>query len=652
MKKILFLPLILWLVSSCNSSDELVVYSPDKHITFNVKTDETLSYSVRYNFKELLDRSDIGFSFRNAPYLGKDVEVVNISTREVDETWTPVLKRYDSIRNHYNEMIIELREKKFPGRKFNLEALAYNDGVAFRIHFLPADQTFLNTIMDEHTEFRFVNDPDCWAVDYKSFDSHQESEFVKMKVSDLTNEMYTGLPLTLRFKEKLYGAITEADLTNYAGMYLTPLEKDEQNGVEVQLAPRDGEERAGAKVLFKGTHQTPWRVLMLSETPGGLIESEIIQNLNEPCAMEDTDWIKPGVSAWDHWWSGEVKMEQEVILDYIDLAAEMKWEYMLIDWQWYGQFNLPEADITRPAPQLNMQEILEYAKSKDVRCWLWLYWTDVDKADFDAACQLYHDWGIAGVKIDFMARDDQEMVNWYHKIVKTAADHQLMVDFHGAYKPTGWRRTYPNLVTREGVMGNEYNKWSYRVTPDHNCTLPFTRMLAGPMDFTPGGFLNCNPDQFRTGVPARVQGTRAQTLAQFVVYDSPFLVACDHPDHYKGQAGSEFIADISSVWDDTKVLNGEIGEYITMARKTHDTWYIGAMTNSNGRSLSIKLDFLDENTKYELLGFEDSEQTEMDAAVVEKVETMVSRNDMVQIDMVPGGGYAARIKPVGSDTSL
>ena len=186
---------------------------------------------------------------------------------------------------------------------------------------------------------------------------------------------------------------------------------------------------------------------------------------------------------------------------------------------------------------------------------------------------MYKKWGAAGVKIDFMDRDDQEMVNWYHRIVTTAAKHELMVDFHGAYKPTGWRRTYPNLMTREGVMGNEYNKWSYRVTPEHICTLPFTRMLAGPMDYTPGGFLNRMPDKFRNGTPANVLGSRANTLAQFVVFDSPYTVACDHPDNYKGQIGVDFLKKVKTVWDDTKVLNGAVGEYITTARRSVITSY-------------------------------------------------------------------------------
>jgi len=319
---------------------------------------------------------------------------------------------------------------------------------------------------------------------------------------------------------------------------------------------------------------------------------------------------------------------------------------MLIDAQWYGQSNEPDADITTVAPQLNMEEILACAKEKDVKCWLWLHWTDVERADFDAACALYNDWGIAGVKIDYMARDDQQMVNWYHDVVKTAADHQLMVNFHGAYKPTGWRRTYPNLVTREGVLGNEYNKWSYRVTPEHDCTLPYTRMLAGPMDYTPGGFLNANKGEFRPQSPTMVQGTRAHELAKFVIFDSPYLVACDHPDHYKGQAGREFLQEVVSVWDDTKVLNGKIGEYITMARRDGDRWFLASMTNSMSRTIEVKFDFLEEDITYALKGYSDSDATLGNATIAEKHTTKVLPGDEISIKMVPGGGYAALLVPV------
>jgi alpha-glucosidase len=635
------------LLFSCTSKpNELQLESPDGKIVCSVNSGSELSYTVSYKHHPLITNSSIGFTFANAPDLGKNLELVSSEIIKVNEDWEPVLKRYESIKNAYHQLSIELKEKQFPGRKIVVELRAYNEGVAFRSTLFTKDPDFENNILEEKTEFTFPSDPLCWAVDYKAFDSHQESEFVEMHMSEISPEMFTGLPLTFKLNEKVYGAITEAALVDYAGMYLSPQQSHEGVRLVTQLAPRHGQDRKGTKVSYKAKKTTPWRVIMLAESPGELVESELIQNLNEPCAIEDPSWIKPGVSAWDHWWSGEVKMEQEVIYEYISLASEMGWEYMLIDWQWYGQFNTPQSDITTVAPQLDMPAILKYAEERGVRCWLWLYWTDVNKADFDAACKLYHDWGIAGVKIDFMARDDQEMVNWYHDVVRTAAKHQLMVDFHGAYKPTGWRRTYPNLVTREGVMGNEYNKWSYRVTPDHDCVIPFTRMLAGPMDYTPGGFLNANPETFKTGVPAMVQGTRTHELAKFVIYDSPFMVACDHPMHYKEQVGRGFLQEVPAVWDDTKVLHGVIGEYIAMARRSGEKWFLAAMTNSEARTLQVKLDFLPAGTNYELVSFEDAGKSISDPGYALKNAVSVSSGELLTLKMVPGGGYAAFLVPV------
>ncbi len=627
------------------NAENFSLFSPNRKVEVSVIVKENITYSVYFNGKEIVSASSIGFIFKQAPPLGKEMTVISHESNLVDETWKPVLKRYETVQNHYCQLNLKLEEKKFPGRRINLNFRIYNDGVAFRTEFPRQFGEREFVITDELSLFNFVENHTCWAVNYDSYTTSQEVEFFERKIDDITSEMVIGLPMTIKVDDNCYAAITEADLEDYAGMYLKSNSKSGNYSLRTALSPRKGQPERGDKVIFKTPHKTPWRVIMIGETPGKLVESEIIQNLNDPCEIEDPSWIKPGLSAWDHWWSGEVKMEQSVIYEYIDLASSMGWPYMLIDWQWYGPFNQPGSDIKKPAPQLNMAEILEYAKSKNVHCWLWMYNTDVFRFNFEEACALFEKWGIAGIKIDFMDSDDQEMVNWYHKVVKTAAKYHLMVDFHGAYKPTGWRRTYPNLVTREGVLGNEYNKWSLRITPEHMCTLPFTRMLAGPMDYTPGGFLNRNPDKFLNGTPANVLGTRANTLAQFVIYDSPYLVACDHPKNYYGQVGEEFLKQVQSMWYDTKVLNGAVSEYITMARRFKDKWFIGSMTNSEERELTIVLDFLSDGN-YQMTGFSDSEKTKENAEIAEKKKITVMKNDELKIKMVPGGGFAAWLEPL------
>jgi len=645
MKRILSFVFLLSFLSSVVIGKDFQVTSPDGKIKTSVSIDKEIMYSVKFENISVVEPSSISFTFKQAPPLGKNMEVLSDKKSTFDETWKPVLKRFENIRNNYNSLWLELKEEKFPQRKINLEFRVFNDGVAFRTEFPEHFKSHEYVITDELTSFNFSGNQTCWAVNYGSYTTSQEAEFFERKIGEITPEMVIGLPMTVKVDEKCYAAITEADIEDYAGMYLKSSKISNSFGFTTALSPRKGQSEKGDKVVFKTPHKTPWRVIMIGNTPGKLVESEIIQNLNDPCGIADPSWIKPGVSAWDHWWSGEVKMEQSVIYEYIDLASSMSWPYMLIDWQWYGQFNQPGADIKKVAPQLSMHEILEYAKSRNVKCWLWMYNTDVFRFDFDEACALYEKWGIAGIKIDFMDSDDQEMVNWYQKVVKTAAKYHLMVDFHGAFKPDGWRRTYPNLVTREGVLGNEYNKWSLRITPEHMCTLPFTRMLAGPMDFTPGGFLNRNPDKFQNGTPAQVQGTRANTLSQFVIYDSPYMVACDHPKHYYGQVGEDFLKKVKSVWDDTKVLNGAISEYITVARRSGDTWFVGSMTNSFARDLEIKLDFLNEGN-YKMTSFSDTEKTKENAEIAEQKETIITNRDSLKIKMAPGGGFAAWIEKI------
>lgn len=644
-KTILLLVIQFSLITVSAFANDFSLKSPDEKIEINVQVGTEVSYTASFNQLEIVKSSEISFLFSQAPPLGKNMQVLSSRSKTVDETWRPVLKRYDQIRNHYNELTIELQEENFPKRKMNLVFRVYNDGIAFRTEFPKQYGEMQFVITDELSQFSFVADHLCWAVNYGSYTTSQEKEFFKRQISEISSEMVIGLPMTIKITDQCYAAITEAALVDYAGMYLKTDTRSDNFVLRTALSPRKGQPENGEKVHFKTPFQTPWRVVMMGEKPGDLLESEIIQNLNSPCEIEDPSWIKPGISAWDHWWSGEVKMEQKVIYEYIDLASKMGWPYMLIDWQWYGPFNQANADIKKPAPQINMPEILDYAKSKNVKCWLWMYNTDVFRFDFEEACALYEKWGIAGIKIDFMDSDDQEMVNWYHTVVKTAAKYHLMVDFHGAYKPTGWRRTYPNLVTREGVLGNEYNKWSLSVTPEHLCTLPFTRMLAGPMDFTPGGFLNRNPDKFSFGAPAKVLGTRSATLAEFVIFDSPFLVACDHPDNYYGEVGEEFLTKVHSTWDDTKVLNGAIGEYITMARRNGNDWFVGALTNSVQRELEISFDFLPEGI-YKLTTYSDSEETKENAEVAVKNEIMISNKDFYTIRMMEGGGFASIIEPI------
>lgn len=630
-------------------ADSYTISSPDNKLTYGVTIGEKINFALYYQGKSILQNSEFGLIFSESGYLGTDMEVVDETSHSIREIWKPVIGQYAEVLNHANELTLTLKEKRSPRREIQLILRAYNEGVAFRYHISESFKKFvLNggsegriTLIDEKTTFGFQGDFVSWVADYGSYNSHQETEYHQKKISKIGDDAIIGVPLLVKTDDDIFVAITEANLTDWAGMYL---KSKGDHLFEVDLSPlHDGQGRVKVKPGF----DSPWRVLMIGEEPGDLIESSLLYNLNEPCALADPSWIKPGISAWDHWWSGEVKMDTKTIIEYIDLAAEMGWEYMLIDWNWYGPpfakevggLANPDADITTVIPEVDMPKVIEYAKSKHVDLLLWLLWDHVQK-QMDEAFSLYENWGIKGVKIDFMARDDQYMVNWYHKVVKKAAEHHLTVDFHGAYKPTGWSRTYPNLLTREGVMGNEYSKWSSRITPEYTTTLPFTRMISGQMDFTPGAFLNKSIGQFRTGSPAQAMGTRCNQLAMFVIYYSPLTVACDHPDHYKNQPGTAFLKEVPTVWDDTKVVNGKVGEYITMARKKDDKWFLGAMTNSDARALEIDLDFLDDG-KWELHYFKDASDADINAEKLEEGIMYVTSADKLLIEMGSGGGYAA-----------
>jgi alpha-glucosidase len=605
-----------------------------------------LKYSVDFAGAQIIQPSNLGFCFRNEPDLQKDLQILHADNSSNRETWKPVVKsKHALIANDYNEMVLTVRESSGARRRMDVTFRAYDDGVAFRYKLYRSERIGNRLLTKELTSFNIPGNPTAWVVEYGAgYTSSQESEFKEKPLDYLTEKTVAGLPFLMKYSDTCWVAITEAEIDNFSAFYIGTT--GEKNQLTTKLAPLPGEDEQGVKVRFDDRIQTPWRVVMIGNSPGKLIESEIVQNLNPPCAIEDPSWIRPGKSAWDHWWSGEVKMEMPVIKEYIDLASEMGWPYMLVDWQWYGQFNRPDADIRTPAKQLNMPEILAYAKSKNVRIWLWLYSTDVNRNNaFREAFPLYREWGVAGIKIDFMDRDDQEMVNWYHDIIRCAAENRLMVDFHGAYKPDGIIRTYPNMLTREGVMGNEYYKFGKAMSPEHNVKLAYTRMLAGQMDYTPGGFNNVTAEEFKPQTPAMVANTRAAELAKFVVYESPYTVVCEHPKFILGQAGADFLKIVPTVWDNIKFLGGTPDQYVAIAKQSGDDWFIGVLNNSIEKEISLKTDFLPSG-KYELTAWEDAKDANKNPKNIKKTLLKIEAGKTIKIKTAKAGGYVAHIRPI------
>ena len=649
---------------------KVMLQSPNQKIVVSVDIAEKLEpypagkrlyYSIQYTGRNLLADSAFRLDFKDQPPLARNLVIRDEKRTSFREEWEFLWCKQRRILNHYNQLVLSLEESEAPKRRLDLTIRAFDDGVAFR-YSLPAQPSLDEfRLVSELNEFRFVGNPTVWGANYGSFTTHQESEFAKTKLAALRSGDILGCPLLVE-AGPAWVAVTEADLTDWAGLYLTGMPSGE--GVVSLLSPRL--DQPGVAVVSKTPRESPWRVVMIGERPVDLIASNIILNLNPPSRISDTSWIQPGLAAWDRWWcgsyapdfEGSLGMSTESMKYFVDFSGEMGWKYQLVDWTWYGppfdpgkpfgSAGNPKADLTRSIPELDVPALVKHAAAKGIRIFLWLDWFNADK-QMERAFPVYESWGVAGVKVDFMARDDQETVNFYERLVRLAARHHLVVDFHGAYKPTGMQRTWPNQMTREGVMGNEYNKWSKRITPTHNVTLPFTRMLAGPMDFTPGGFRNKTVEQFRiVGGDAPgpfVMGTRCHQLAMNVVYESPLQVMTDSPYSYRvSPAGLDFLKVVPAAWDETRPIDGYPGEFVVLARRSGDEWYLGGMNGDQARTVEVNLDFLG-GIKYRAETWTDAEEVADYPEHLWKKSRAVSAGDKLKIHMAAGGGFVARLAP-------
>ncbi len=636
------------------AADSLSVSSPDGNVvvSFALKSNPQpyppgarAYYRVSYRGAPVLTDSPLGLDFEGAAPLDHDFEITGSDRHSHNESWTDSFGALRSVPDHYNQLRVSLREKQAPGRRVDIIFRAYNEGAAFR-YFLPQQspqQKF--TLMAENTGFNFAREASAFALNKGRFNTDNEGEYRKINLNTIKPASIINLPLLVEMPGGPWVALLEADLTDYAGMCVGGVPGFDHALVS-RLSP--GPERMDQVVIGSTPKATPWRVLLINDRPGGLIESDyLILDLSQPSAVGDTSWITPGKAAWD-WWSGDFDqnvdfkpgMNTATMEHYIDFAAEHHLEYMLVDAGWYPAQNYTDiGNILTYVPEVNVPEIIAHGMQKGVKVLLWVYWGAIDK-QMDAALDLYSKWGAAGIKVDFMNRDDQEMVNFYERLARKTAEHHLVLDYHGAYKPTGLRRAYPNLLTREGVMGLEYNKWSTRVTPEHDVTIPFTRMLAGPMDYTPGCFNNAIRAEFKPrNIDPMCQGTRAHQLAMYVVFLSPLVMLSDYPEIYDQNPGMEFLDKVPTVWDETKVVSGEPSQYVTIARRHGADWYLGAMTNWDPRDLEVPLDFLGAG-EFEAQIFADGADADKVATSVAITRKSVEAGDRLPIHLAPGGGAA------------
>jgi alpha-glucosidase len=644
--------LLIVLSSITAHAQSVSLKSPNGQLEIAIETDGSsgaLSYSCNYRGKSLITKSALRLHLAGARPLGESVHILRQTPSQVDDTQRLVTGKASTVRNHYNAVLVETQETRGLERMLNIEARAYDDGVAFR-YVVPEQRALRDfKLADEATEFRISSDATTYALVLPHFHTMYESEYLKLHVSAFANQnglsrkVLIGLPLLMEVPGVAWMAITEADMRGYAATYLVNPSTDwGGHYFESRLAPGDDPDITVSGDL---PHHSSWRVLLVGDEPGKLIESNIITSLNPESEIKDTSWIQAGLSSWD-WWSGSLNKDgksaftTETMKYYVDFAAASGFRYMLIDAGW----STP-GDITKMNGKVDVPEVVKYAAAKNVKVWIWLFYREAD-AQMEEAFPLYEQWGVAGLKIDFVERDDQKGIEFYYRAASEAAKHHLLLDFHGATKPTGIDRTFPNVLGYEAVLGMEQSRVGSRDDPEHRVTLPFTRMLAGRMDYTPGGFDNVTRDGFVPHSPrTSVMGTRAQQLAMYAVYESPFQMVSDTPKAYEDQPAFEFIKHCPATWDETRVLNGLPGEYVTIARRNGAEWFLGSMTNWSARKLELPLRFLGPG-KYSAEIYADADDAAESPKNVSVRKQTVDATMTLTANLAPGGGYAVRFVPV------
>jgi alpha-glucosidase len=608
-----------------------------------------LVYRVSYGEKALVEESALKLELEGQKALGTEVRVTDVETSHGVEAYKLIAGKTSEVRDPYNSLRVDLEQAGILKVKFSIEARVFDDAVALR--YLVPEQGAIRTfrLTKESTEFRIAKDATTYALELPNFHSMYESEFVKLPISAFSNQggvaskVLIGLPLLMDVPGVAWMAITEADLKDNSSMYLMNTSGSWLGHYfESVLAP--SEEDSGVIVKSSLPHHSSWRVLLIGDTPGKLLESNVITSLNPENRFADTSWIKAGKASWD-WWSGSLGADgkssysTDTMKYYVDFAAKSGFAYMLVDAGW----SEPN-DITKMNGKVDIPELVRYGAAKGVKIWIWLHYRSTDR-QMEEAFPLYGRWGVAGLKIDFIERDDQAGIDFYYRTAELAAKHHLMVDFHGSTKPSGLERTYPNVMGYEGVLGLEQSKAGGRDNPEHHTMIPFTRMLAGPTDYTPGAFRNVTREEFvpRMESPV-VMGTRTHQLAMYAVYQAGIQMVADWPKAYEGEPAFEFIKAVPATWSETRVLNGRPGEFVTIARRHGKEWFLGSMTNWNARELDLPLDFLGSgNFMAEV--YADAPDADVHPKNVRIETKTVDRNSHLMAKLKPGGGYAVRFVP-------
>jgi alpha-glucosidase len=620
--------------------------SPDGRIEVRIRTAGQLHYDLLLKGTAVLENCTLSLDVEHQK-LGVDPHVVEAKPSSHDEMVKPVVRqKFASIRDHYNELRLNMEDG------YAVVFRAYNEGAAYRFETsLREDKA---KIYGEEAALNFPSDFVVYYPQEDSFYSHNERKYLPQHLSEIAPQFIATLPAVVEIGGGAKLAIAESDLDDYPGLWLRGTGG---NGLAatfpqyplqlVQTSDRDYKPVQTADYIAQtsGRRTFPWRVFGIADHDGDLLTNDIVYLLEKPSEVQDTSWIKPGKVAWDWWndWNVDgvnfhAGINTKTYEYYVDFAAKYGIPYIILDDGWYKLGNLLEV-----TPDLNMQELIDYAKQKNVGLILWASWKTLDDQLIPALDQ-FEKWGVKGIKVDFMQRSDQIMIDYFYRVCREAAKRHMLVDFHGDQKPAVMMRTWPNLINTEGVRGMEWSKWSAESEPKHNVTLPFTRMFLGPMDYTPGAMHNATRATFRPiNSQPMAMGTRCHQLAMYVVYEAPLQMLSDSPSNYLREPETmEFLGGMPTEWDDTKVLDAKIAEYVVVARRNGKDWYIGAMSDWTPHTLDIDLSFLPDGN-FTMDAYQDGVNADRNASDYKKTTTQVNRGTKLKLQLASGGGWAARI---------
>ncbi len=638
-------------VVSGGSAMAQTVASPDGRIvvTLGTSADDQPTYTLRVAGRIVVAPSPLGLEFERYVKLSNGLRATAADATRGEDRYTLPAGKVAAVAERYNQIVVHMAEKDGQHRRLDLIVRAYDTGIALRYAVPQQPNLTALRLVNELTQFAFPADYACTGLNLGSFGTSHEGEYDPVRAALIRAHALYELPFVC---ETGSGgptiAIAEAAVEDWPAMYLTGTETGAL-GVAAKLARRPDDPAIAVKRDIGAGIQSPWRVVMVAPTAGKLIENTLLTSLNPP-AKGDFAWVKPGKTAWD-WWSGpllsgvpQAGSNAATERAFIDFAASLKLPYMMVDDGWYansgtGPLVLPGADPTKPIPEIDLPGLVAYGTARGVGLILWINWELLDR-DMERILTFVAGSGAKGIKVDFMNRDDQDMIAFYHRLAAATARHRLLLDLHGATHPWGMTRTYPNFLTQEGVLGAEYNKWTRRITARHNITLAYTRMLAGPLDYTPGAYRNATPATFRIAATGpQTQTTRAAELAKYVVFESPLQSVADTPDAYRGQPGLDFLTDVPATWDETRFLTGTMGESIALARRKGRIWYVGAMTDA-ARDVAIPLSFLGKGRYTARLWSDGATATDLTTSsrTVDAAATMT-------LTLKASGGAAAIIAP-------